>query len=248
MSLAILGRDAWGARPPKWNPGTANPSNGVFIHYNGAPVAGDVLAGDRESVALFLRQIQGFHMNTRGWPDIAYSFCVDAQGRCWELRGWNVAGAHTMDWNWKSHAIFLPLGGDQAPTEAQMATCRAVIAEHDRRYGKGFVRGHQEVNQTSCPGGPTMSLIRAGRFNPSSGDVFVPPSPPGVDVTVNKPVMMRDPRNGKVWLFYSNSPWRMHVKTPEHVRTYQFFGVEYKDLDAKQAAFFIANTKAVRGG
>ena len=65
-----------------------------------------------------------------------------------------------MDWNWKSHAIFLPLGDGQQPTEAQIAACRTVIAEHNRRYGDGFVKGHQQApNQTSCPGPVVLDLF-----------------------------------------------------------------------------------------
>jgi len=143
----------------------------VFIHYNGPAVSNAVLAGDYDSVAAFLRGTQNYHMNSNGWPDIAYSFCVDSVGRIWELRGWNVAGAHTMNWNWKSHAIFLPLGGNQEPTEEQPASCRTAIAEHNRRYGNGFVKGHQQApNQTSCPGPAVMARINAGAFNPTGNE------------------------------------------------------------------------------
>lgn len=245
--MELIARSRWGARPPAWNSGSANPSRGVFIHYNGPPVSNAVLSGDFEAVAAFLRSTQNYHMNSNSWPDIAYSFCVDSMGRCWELRGWGVAGAHTLGWNWSSHAIFLPLGGDQAPTEAQIATCRQVIAEHNRRYGVGFVKGHQDApNQTSCPGPAVLPLVRAGRFTPSSGDVFVPPSPPGVDVAVSKPTLMREPK-GTVWLYYENSPFRMHVKSMDDVQVFRFFGVPYKDLDQKQADFFRRNSQEIKG-
>ncbi len=228
MEFKILGRDAWGARQPAWNPGTVNPSLGVFLHYNGPPVAGDVLAGDYESVAIFLRQIQGYHMATQGWPDIAYSFCVDSMGRCWELRGWGVAGAHTMGWNWKSHAVLLPLGGDQAPTDQQLATCRAVIAEHDRRYGKGFVKGHRQApNSTSCPGEPIMAAINAGKLNPYSQPTPEPPRPPGVDPKV-KPVIMRRSTDGTISVFYPNTPFRVDLTSMDDVQKFKFFGAEDK--------------------
>lgn len=249
MNIEVRGREAWGARPPKWR-GTVSNSQGIFIHYNGGPVPANVLAGDPSAVAAFLRSTQNFHMDHQGWPDIAYSWCVSNDGRggaiVWDLRGWGTEGAHTLNWNERSHAIFFPIGGDQAPTDAQVAAARFIVAEHARRYGGGFVKGHREApNSTSCPGEPTMGLIRAGRFTPSSGDVVAPPSPPGVDVQVNKPEMVREP-NGTVWMFYSGSPWRSHVKTPADVQTFQFFGVPFKGVDQRTADFLRRNSQEVK--
>ena len=133
-------------------------------------------------------------------------------------------------------------------TPEQVRGCQTVIAEHNRRYGAGFVKGHREApNQTSCPGEPTMALIRAGAFNPGA-DAPRPPAPPaGVDPEVNKPVMMREP-DGTVWVYYGGTPWRVHVKSPDDVRVFQFFGVELKPVDAKQAAFFRRYSQEVKTG
>lgn len=250
--MDYISRAQWGAQPPTWNPGRVSPALGMFIHYNGPAVSNAVLAGDYESVKSFLQGIQRYHINTNGWPDIAYSWCVDAMGRIWELRGWDVAGAHTLDWNWKSHAIFLPLGGDQQPTAEQVAGCRTVIAEAIARYGTQFIKGHQEApNQTSCPGEPTMALIRSGAFNPTTQPTPQPdpaptlPTPPGVDPKVNKPVMMQEP-DGTVWMYYAGTPWRVHVKTPDDVRAFQYMGVEYKVVSKTQAAFFRKYSQEVK--
>jgi hypothetical protein len=227
MMVEILGRDRWGARPPAWNPGPVTSSVGVFIHYNGgSPLPASVTSGDFESVAAHLRSVQNHHMGGNGWPDIAYSFCVDAVGRVWELRGWGVAGAHTLNWNWESHAIYLPIGGDQTPTDAQVASCRAVIAEHDRRYGQGFVKGHRQApNSTSCPGEPTMRLIEAGRFDPSSGgegDGTVAPQPVDEDDDV-KPVIVVDYRTGFHWHVFGNTRYRL--ESADEVNVLKFLGV-----------------------
>jgi hypothetical protein len=175
-----------------------------------------------------LRSTQRYHQQSNGWPDIAYSWAVDSAGRIYELRGWGVAGAHTLDWNWTSHAIFLPLGGDQAPTPEQVRGCQTVIAEHNRRYGAGFVKGHQQApNQTSCPGEPTMALIRAGAFNPGP-DAPQPPAPPaGVDPTV-KPVIMRRRTDGTISVFYPGTPFRVDLKSIDDVNRFRFFGAEDK--------------------
>jgi hypothetical protein len=217
----------------------------MFIHYNGPAVSNAVLAGDFDSVAAFLRGTQNYHINSNGWPDFAYSWCVDSMGRIWEGRGWGVAGAHTLDWNWKSHAIFLPLGGDQAPTEAQIAACRTVIAEHNRRYGKGFVKGHQQApNQTSCPGPQVLARINAGDFDPDTHPTETVPTPPGVDPAMNKPVMMRRKSDGTISVFYQGTPFRIDLR-PKDVEMFQFFGTEFKgDSDP----WFWEVTQAVKVG
>lgn len=70
------------------------------------------------------------------------------------------------------------------------------------------------------------------------------PVPEGVDIEVNKPVMMREP-NGTVWMYYSGTPWRVHVKSMADVQTFTFFGIEMKQVDKKQADFFRRYSKEV---
>jgi hypothetical protein len=194
--MNYITRAQWGAQPPRWREAITI-SKGVFIHYNGPAVGSQVAAGEFNAVCAFLRQIQGYHMNTQGWPDIAYSWAVDATGRIYELRGWGIAGAHTLGWNWDSHGVFLPLGGEQAPTAAQIAGTNEVIAEHNRRFGAGFVRGHQQApNSTSCPGGPTMARILAGDFN---GQPTPPPPDPQPEDEDMKPIILVAPTTGTHW-------------------------------------------------
>jgi hypothetical protein len=260
--MNYLPRSAWGAAAPTWNPGRVTAPKHVFIHYNGPAVSAAVLAGDYDSVATFLRGIQRYHQQTQKWPDIAYSFCVDSVGRCWTLRDWDVAQAATLNWNWNSHSIFLPLGANQKPTEAQVAGCRAVIADANRRYGSQLVKGHLEApNSTDCPGPEVMKLIRANAFSP--GVNTPPPTPPrpapkptapttvpqpnGVDLKMNTPSMMQEP-DGTVWIYYAGTPWRVHVKTPADVAAFRYMGVSYKVIDRTQAAFFRRYSQEVKCG
>lgn len=220
--MEFLTRDRWGARPRSYNPGVVSPSMGVFIHYNGGnPLPAAVVSGDFQAVASHLRSVQNHHMDGNGWPDIAYSWCVDGMGRIWELRGWGVAGAHTLDWNWQSHAIYLPIGGDQSPTEAQIAGCRQVIAEHNRKFGAGFIKGHQQANSTSCPGGPTMALLRAGRFDPNIEQPE--PEPEEEDEDMAKSVIVKDPRpDGRHWHVFGNQRYR--IESQDEIEALKFLG------------------------
>lgn len=240
MTVKILPRSAWNAAAPRWREPIR--SAGVFIHYNGPEVSRGVLAGDYDSVASFLKGIQGFHMGpSRGWPDIAYSFAVDSMGRAWELRGWGIAGAHTLNWNWDSHAIFLPLGGDQKPTDIQIATCRLLVAEHNQRFGAGFVRGHRQVNQTSCPGDEVMARIT--EFAP--GAVAPPTVEPDEDDDM-KQIMIRDDRTGTVWHVCGNT--RYKLEAPE-VELLTYLGVQLVDrkgADNESSVTWLRSCKDLR--
>ena len=62
---------------------------------------------------------------------------------------------------------------------------------------------------------------------------------------MNKPVMMHEP-NGTVWMYYSGTPWRVHVKSPADLQTFQFMGVEYRSVDQKTADFFRRYSQVVK--
>ena len=91
-------------------PGTANPINAV----------GD--AGFRR-VCSALRGWQTYHMDTRGWSDIAYCIAVDQVGRAYTLRGINIRSAANggAQVNLEYGAILLVLGNNEAPTAAMEA-------------------------------------------------------------------------------------------------------------------------------
>src|SRR5690606_41224448 len=94
---AINSRSEWGARPAKSIHRIPTPTPRLWVHH---------AADDRQGAAA-VRAHQAFHMDTRGWTDIAYSFLIDADGRIFEGRGPGVAGGHTAGDNTKSHAICL---------------------------------------------------------------------------------------------------------------------------------------------
>lgn len=144
--MDYISRSEWGARPPTQR-STISHSEGVFVHYTGV---------DQDQS---MRTLQDFHMNTRGWYDIAYSWVVYPDGRIYEGRGWGVSGAHTENWNSRSHGVCAVLGPGEIPTQDMLDSIAVVIKEHNHRYGTGFVRPHHAVNSTSCPGGPLTRWI-----------------------------------------------------------------------------------------
>lgn len=174
--MEIIPRSAWGADPPRARYPIAhgNATEGVFVHYTSSPYD---TADDHAKCAGRVKGIQDFHQGpSRGWSDIAYSFLVCQHGYVFEGRGFGIQGAHTLGYNSRAHAVCF-LGGDRARrddvTDKGRAALGRIIREILTRYseGHGQVRGHRDVNPTSCPGDELYGWVKAkGWLLADSGD------------------------------------------------------------------------------
>jgi N-acetylmuramoyl-L-alanine amidase len=111
-----------------------------------------------------IRAIQEFHMDVRGWSDIAYSFLINHEGDIYQGRGPGVAGGHTAGQNTVSHAICLLGNFDQVqPTQAAL-DATVELARHGFERGwwsQTFTGGHRDAPgaNTSCPGATLYALL-----------------------------------------------------------------------------------------
>ncbi|MFI6681864.1 peptidoglycan recognition family protein [Kribbella sp. NPDC050470] len=166
-----LPRSAWNARPPNGGPGSLTVSRvqGAVIHWPGTSSKTPITS--KTGVASALRGWQNYHMDSRGWSDIAYQVAVDQEGRAWTLRGLRTqSGANgNEDLNERYGAILLILIAGEQPSAKMKATVRAVIADFRKIYPKGTaIRPHSAVRPdgTDCPGTPARAAIARGDFTP----------------------------------------------------------------------------------
>lgn len=154
--MRILSRAAWGARPPKRRHSIATPTPKLYLHH----AAGAILPAD-DSVSpedlTRIRSIQNYHMDTRGWSDIAYSFLMDPDGNIFEGRGAGVAGGHTAGQNTVSHAICIMGHYDLQAVDSDLLPRLAEFVRYGHGEGwwpLGFTGGHRDAPgaSTSCPG------------------------------------------------------------------------------------------------
>lgn len=131
-----------------------NPARGgVAVHYGGA--------AQRITTPERARQVwinwQKFHMNTRGWVDIAYTAGFDDWGNVYAGRGFGVrtAANGTNDGNGRYYA-FCWLGGEgETPSAKALEALNWLIEEARRDGGAGLdVRPHSSFKSTGCPGNP----------------------------------------------------------------------------------------------
>lgn len=183
MSTPFHSRDDWGARP---RPLSARINNeGQTLHYGGASPWG--ASADRSSperfaattdharCATILRAWQAFHVEGRGWADLAYSSAVCPHGHRYEGRGPDRRSAAngTNAGNTRSCATVYIAGGDDPVTDA------AKRAFHDEaaRFGVSLRWNHSDWKSTACAGDPIRAWQAAGFPAPSSPT----PTPPTED-------------------------------------------------------------------
>jgi hypothetical protein len=144
----IIDRARWGARQPlEVHRIVGLPTRRVWVHHS---------ADDRQGAAA-VRAHQAYHMDTKGWNDIAYSFLIGDTGLIFEGRGAGIVGAHTEGDNSTSHGICL-LGNldTRRPTPAAL-NALVDLARHgtDAGWWVPTLGGHRDAPgaSTRCPGG-----------------------------------------------------------------------------------------------
>lgn len=157
----VIPRAEWGARNPNKVCGSSHEPYRMSIHHTAGP------NGDGDSEAR-MRQIQAFHIDSRGWCDVGYHFVVSQDGQIYQGRsneertGAHVGGQNTgnigisLMGNFQQFAVPAP----QFQATAQMM--RWVSDTYNIALDRSVTKGHQEWpgQSTACPGNDVMN-----RFN-----------------------------------------------------------------------------------
>ena len=114
-----------------------------------------------------VRAIQRYHMEVKGWLDIAYNHLFCRHGYVFAGRGFGARSAAngTAEANDEYFAVCF-LGDDSVGradvTPAARRALRQLIREYRRRYRAAQqVRPHSDFYATACPGDELRTLIRA---------------------------------------------------------------------------------------
>ena len=184
MTGLLITRAEWGARKPVGSIGGIAPE-GITVHYNGPAFGG--FPWDHGRCGQLVRATQAFHLDGRGWADIAYTACVCPHGFVFEGRGvlQRTAAQGTNDGNRRSLALmFLAGEGEPATDEA-----RAVAIWWANDIARVPLRwAHRDWHSTACPGDP-LAFWKATGFRPPGlpATPTAPPPPPAVPDVVTPP-------------------------------------------------------------
>lgn len=171
-------RAEWGARPPKH----VDPLEAVFgttIHWEG-PTMG---AFSHDVCDDKVRGIQDFHMDDRGWFDIAYNAIVCPHGHAYQCRWIDVrSGANgTTIGNDTAYTVcYLGGVGDPFTPEADRAVWDVCTHLRVNGHAGPHVNGHQDWKATACPGPVIYEIVQSKRWQRNNTGGVVPPVEPPV--------------------------------------------------------------------
>lgn len=159
--VRIVPRVEWGAQPPTKDPEKLQklPPPYVIISHTAS-----TFCYTQAQCVLNVRVAQTFHIESKGWDDIAYNFLVGGDGNVYEGRGWGVVGAHTFNYNIMSIGIsFIGTFNTVAPTKAQIHAATKLIEfgvenGHIRKDYK--LLGHRQCVKTESPGEVLYNIIK----------------------------------------------------------------------------------------
>ncbi|KAL1381001.1 hypothetical protein pipiens_013789 [Culex pipiens pipiens] len=163
----IITRAGWGARAANTAVLPTRPAPWVVMHHTaGAHCTTDAACAQQ------MRNIQNMHMDTNGWADIGYNWCVGENGAAYEGRGWGRQGAHAPNHNSRSVGVcifgnFTSVIPNLAARNAaqQLITCGVSLGHIASNY---WLIGHRQSNATACPGNAFFENLRTWpRFNPN---------------------------------------------------------------------------------
>lgn len=180
FSEVTITRGEWEARPPKSNDTTFTKEGGIVVHHSAVRRAGTThWPGCYES----MRGHQRYHMDTKGWSDIAYNFVVCQHGFIFEGRGFTRQNAANQPLNTSTLSVcFDGNTGFEEPGLAAILSINAVISEAQARGWAPLVRGHgQATGSSSCPGAKLQAMISEGTIGASA------PAPPVPSVPTPEP-------------------------------------------------------------
>lgn len=154
--------------------------SGIIFHWNG-PVMGLYSVGQVPDI---IKATQWFHIDTRGWADIAYNFSIDRFGRLWEGRGDKLRNAASGDTfaNTQLLACELLLGGfdSGAPGDSFTQEMKDGMVALGKQYvGEGrsaMFAVHRDVTATYCPGPEITQWVHSVLPGLVAGGGTPPPS------------------------------------------------------------------------
>lgn len=202
--MNFVSRAEWGARPPRSRSTNITPTS-CTAHYGGdSPWGGTI--GSHQRCPVIVRSWQNFHMDGRGWSDLAYNAVACPHGYVFEGRGRGVRSAAngTNQGNQSSYAIcYLAGDGDPLTDDGKRAYLDAA-----RWLGQPLTKVHSDWFATACPGGAVRAWVKAGA--PTPGGIPVAPKPTTIPTIEEDAVRLvrndiaGDPARGQVWALWSD--------------------------------------------
>ncbi|XP_017791642.1 PREDICTED: peptidoglycan-recognition protein LE-like [Habropoda laboriosa] len=159
-NVRFVPRQEWGGQPPE-EPllPMKLPVPYVIISHTATD-----FCSTQSACTLHVRFAQTFHIESKHWSDIAYSFLVGGDGLVYVGRGWDKMGAHSFGYNNISIGIsFIGTFNTVEPPKIQLVAAQRLIeigVEEGKIAPNYKLLGHKQVSRTLSPGDKLYSIIQ----------------------------------------------------------------------------------------
>ncbi|MEV0822559.1 peptidoglycan recognition protein family protein [Nonomuraea rubra] len=178
--LDLITREQWQGRRPREVTRLTVAPDGVKVHYLAGTVSPELVHDHRLCVDL-VQEVQGWHMDGRGWNDTGYTALVCPHRAVFEARGpWVLPSANGSGLNAGHYALACLLGehGLVTPPQGMLDGLADGIRWLRAEGGAGRdILGHRDGYATECPGDPLYRVVKRWQREglPPAGPVRVPP-------------------------------------------------------------------------
>jgi hypothetical protein len=135
----------------------------ITLHHEGEPYK----AGT--DPRQYLRNLQQWSRNTKGWLDIPYHYIIDLEGQVYAGRDIAYAGDTNTEYDPSGHALIEVVGNfeEVEPNQAQLDAVVKMMAMLAKKYGVPVERiaSHRDHSaNTVCPGANLYRYVQSGYF------------------------------------------------------------------------------------
>jgi hypothetical protein len=153
----------WGGTPADPAKARRHSITHITLHHQGEPFK----AGT--DPRQYLRKLQTWSRNTKGWLDIPYHYIIDLEGRIYEGRDIAYAGDTNTEYDPSGHALIEVVGNfeEVEPNQAQLDAVVKVMAMLAKKYEVPVERiaSHRDHSKnTVCPGANLYRYVQSGYF------------------------------------------------------------------------------------
>jgi N-acetylmuramoyl-L-alanine amidase len=164
--VKLVSRKQWDARSPK-DVTPLRPTHGVVVHYSASDADE---RSNHKNCAARVRGIQRFHMDTKGWTDIAYSFLVCKHGYVFRGRGPHArTAANGTNAGNDGYLAICFLGDDTKGRDDVTSKGRQALVDARKHllsvhpHARETI-GHRDLTSTACPGDELYAYIKSAAF------------------------------------------------------------------------------------
>ncbi len=160
---AIVPVADWGGTPADAGRARRHDITHITLHHQGEPFKPGT------DVRQYLRKLQAWSRNTKGWLDIPYHYVIDLQGRIYAARDIAFAGDTNTEYDPKGHALIEVVGNfeEVEPNAAQLDAVVKLMAMLAAKYDVPVERiaSHRDhSDKTVCPGANLYRYVQSGYF------------------------------------------------------------------------------------